>query len=107
MILGNTERGRRWRRNEDVSSLLGDKLATSRYDIWRKHTEWALAILENEAVEINEVPNAAGDFICYARELSKPAEILSDCGECKLELGAARPTQSQTTKPQDALEMGK
>jgi hypothetical protein len=40
-------------------------------------------------------------------ELSKPAEILRDCGECELELGTARPTQSQTTKPQDALEMGK
>jgi len=46
MILGNTERGRRWRRNEDALPLLGNKLATDRYDIWRKHTEWALAILE-------------------------------------------------------------
>jgi len=51
MILGNTERGRRWRRNEDALPLLGNKLATDRYDIWRKHTEWALAILENDAVE--------------------------------------------------------
>jgi hypothetical protein len=33
--------------------LLGNKLATDRYDIWRKHTEWALAILENDAVEIS------------------------------------------------------
>jgi hypothetical protein len=53
MILGNTERGRRWRRNEDALPLLGNKLATDRYDIWRKHTEWALAILENDAVEIS------------------------------------------------------
>jgi hypothetical protein len=51
MIPGNTERGRRWRRNEDALPLLGNKLA-DRYDIWRKHTEWALAILENDTVEI-------------------------------------------------------
>ena len=42
-----------WRRNEDALPLLGNKLATDRYDIWRKHTEWALAILENDAVEIS------------------------------------------------------
>jgi hypothetical protein len=68
MILGNTERGRRWRRNEDALSLLGNKLATDRHDIRRKHTEWALTVLENEAVEINEVPDSVGVFICYARD---------------------------------------
>src|SRR6516164_512977 len=77
MILGNTRRGRRWRRNEDALPLLGNKLATGRYDIWRKHTEWALAILENDAVDIDEVPDAVGDFICYARD-TRTRKAVSD-----------------------------
>jgi hypothetical protein len=40
-------------------------------------------------------------------ELGKPAEVLRDCCQCELELGTARPTQSQTIEPQDALEMRK
>jgi hypothetical protein len=40
-------------------------------------------------------------------KLGKPAEILRDCRQHELELSASRATQSQTTEPQDALEMGK
>jgi hypothetical protein len=66
VILGNAERGRRWWRNEDALPLLGNKLAPGCHDVRRKHTEWALAILQNDAVEIDEVPDAVGDFVCYA-----------------------------------------
>ena len=40
-------------------------------------------------------------------KLGKPAEILRDRRQRELELSASRPTQSQTTEPQDTLEMGK
>jgi hypothetical protein len=39
--------------------LLGNELAPGRHDIWRKHTEWTLAVLKNEAVEIDEVSDAS------------------------------------------------
>jgi hypothetical protein len=38
---------------------------------------------------------------------SVTTKVLGDCCECELELGTSRSTQSQTTKPQDTLEMGK
>ena len=38
-------------------------------------------------------------------KLGKPAEILRDRRQRELELSASRPTQSQTTEPQDAFEM--
>jgi hypothetical protein len=38
-------------------------------------------------------------------KLGKPAEILCDRRQRELELSASRPTQSQTTEPQDAFEM--
>jgi hypothetical protein len=40
-------------------------------------------------------------------KLCEPSEVLRDCRQCELELGAAWPTQAQTTEPEDALEMGK
>ena len=39
-------------------------------------------------------------------ELGQPAKVLRDRCPRELELSAARPTQSQTPKPQNALEMG-
>jgi hypothetical protein len=38
-------------------------------------------------------------------KFGKPAEILRGRRQRELELSASWPTQSQTTKPQDALEM--
>jgi hypothetical protein len=40
-------------------------------------------------------------------KLGKPAEILRDCRQRELKLSASRAAQSQTTEPQDALEMCK
>jgi hypothetical protein len=40
-------------------------------------------------------------------ELGQPAKVLRDRCQRELELSAARPTQSQTPKPQNALEMSK
>src|SRR5712691_1567030 len=40
-------------------------------------------------------------------ERSQPAQVLGDRRQRELELGTARPTQSQAPKPQDALEMCK
>jgi hypothetical protein len=40
-------------------------------------------------------------------ELSQPAQVLSDRRQRKLELRAARPTQSEVAEPQDALEVSK
>jgi CheY-like chemotaxis protein len=58
--------------------------------------------------EITEVESGEEALTAIARQ--RPDLILMDirfCAKCELELGTARPTQSQTTKPQDALEMGK
>jgi hypothetical protein len=40
-------------------------------------------------------------------ELGKAPQVLRGGGERELELGAARPAQSQATEPQDALQVCK
>ena len=72
VVLGNAERGRRWQRNEDALPLLCDGLAPGCHDIWRQYTEYALAILEDDAVEIDEVPNAVGDLVAAPVMLVPP-----------------------------------
>src|SRR5262245_60806924 len=58
MVLGNAERGRRRWGHEDALPLLGDELAPGCHDIGRQFAEWVLAILQDNAVEIDEVPDA-------------------------------------------------
>ena len=60
-----------------IDRSIGNKLATDRYDIWRKHTEWALAILQDEAVEIDEVSDAVGNPIGCARD-ARTSKAVSD-----------------------------
>ena len=55
--------------------LLGDELAPGCHDIGRKYTEWALAILQDEAVEIHEMPDAVGNLICCARDARTPKAV--------------------------------
>ena len=47
-----------------------------------------------------------GTWRRYWSEFDKLFEILGGGGEEELILGAARPAQAQTAKPEDALEMG-
>jgi hypothetical protein len=75
VVLGNAERGRRRRGNEDTLPLLGDELAPGFNDIGRQYTEWALAILQHEAVEIHEMPDAVGNLICCARDACTPKAV--------------------------------
>ena len=45
------------------------------HDIGRQFTEWALVILQDKAVEINEVPDAVGNLICCARDARSPKAV--------------------------------
>src|SRR5215510_10971818 len=42
---------------------------------------------------------------CSCHQLGKPAQVLGDSRQRELELGSARPAQSQAAKPQDALQV--
>src|SRR5688572_13020341 len=77
VVLGNAERSRRWRGNEDALPVLGDGLAPGFHDICGQYAEYALAVLQYDAVEINEVPDAIGDLVCCARD-ARAAEAVSD-----------------------------
>src|SRR6516225_5242021 len=61
VVFGNAERCRRRRRNEDALPLFGDGFAPSCHNIGRQYTEYALAILQDDAVEVDEVPDTVGD----------------------------------------------
>jgi hypothetical protein len=78
VVLGNTESGRRWRWNEGPLSLFSDGFAPSCHHIWRQYTEYALATLEDDAVEIEFLRLNVIDHIrrdssgIYAQRATKP-----------------------------------
>ena len=55
--------------------LLGDELTPGCHDIGRQFTECALAVLQDKAVEINEVPDVVGNLICCARDARSPKAV--------------------------------
>src|SRR5262249_52251905 len=77
VILGNTECGWRWRGNEDALPMLGDGFAPGCNNIWRQYTEHALAVLQDDGIKIDEVPDAVRDFVCCAR-YARAAEAVSN-----------------------------
>ena len=58
--------------------------------------------------KIAELRGTLSDFWRWSsNQCCQTAKVLRDSGERELELGSARPSQPQTAKPQNALEMGK
>src|SRR5262245_11767077 len=75
VVLGDTESGRSWRWNEDPLSLFSNGFAPSCHHVGRQYTEYALAILQDDAVEIDEVPDAVGHLVRCAGDARTPKAV--------------------------------
>jgi hypothetical protein len=66
------------------------------------------SFIDRRNAKIAELRGTLSDFWRWSsNQFCQTAKVLRDSGERELELGSARPSQPQTAKPQNALEMGK